>query len=32
MGDEIYYRYQQSLIDEAINTLGSLLQRSRGKA
>lgn len=32
MGDEIYYRYQQSLIDEAINTLGSLLQRPRGKA
>jgi hypothetical protein len=31
MGDEIYYRYQQSLIDEAITTLGSLLHNTRGK-
>lgn len=31
MGDEMYYRYQQSLIDEAINTLGSLLGRAGGK-
>lgn len=30
MGDEIYYRYQQSLIDQAINTLGMLLQRPAG--
>lgn len=30
MGDEMYYRYQQSLIDEAITTLGSLLHRSGG--
>jgi TRAP-type uncharacterized transport system substrate-binding protein len=28
MGDEMYYRYQQSLIDEAINTLGLLLRRA----
>jgi hypothetical protein len=26
MGDEMFYRYQQSLIDEAITTLASLLQ------
>ena len=26
MGAEMFYRYQQSLIDEATNTLGSLLQ------
>jgi len=26
MGDEMFYRYQQSLIDEATTTLGSLLQ------
>ncbi|MGC2076873.1 MAG: TAXI family TRAP transporter solute-binding subunit, partial [Xanthobacteraceae bacterium] len=32
MGDEMYYRYQQSLIDEAITTLGSLLRNTRGKA
>jgi uncharacterized protein len=32
MGDEMYYRYQQSLIDEAITTLGSLLQNTGGKA
>jgi TRAP-type uncharacterized transport system substrate-binding protein len=28
MGDEMYYRYQQSLIEEAMNTLGSLLRRA----
>src|SRR5215471_16805312 len=28
MGDEMFYRYQQSLIDEAATTLGGLLQRS----
>jgi TRAP-type uncharacterized transport system substrate-binding protein len=27
MGDEMFYRYQQSLIDEATTTLGALLQR-----
>ena len=27
MGDEMYYRFQQSLIDEAITTVASLLQR-----
>ena len=32
MGNEMYYRYQQSLIDEAITTLGSLLQNTGGKA
>jgi TRAP-type uncharacterized transport system substrate-binding protein len=26
MGDEMFYRYQQSLIDEAITTVGALLQ------
>ena len=31
MGDEMYYRYQESLIDETITTLGSLLQNTRGK-
>lgn len=31
MGDEIYYRYQQSMIDEAINTLDSLLRRVEGR-
>jgi hypothetical protein len=30
MGDEIYYRYQQFLIDEAATTLAALLQRGRG--
>jgi TRAP-type uncharacterized transport system substrate-binding protein len=30
MGDEMYYRYQQSLIDEAINTLSSLLRHAGG--
>jgi len=28
MGDEMFYRYQQSLIDEAATTLGALLQPS----
>jgi hypothetical protein len=28
---EMYYRYQQSLIDEAINTPGALLRRAAGK-
>jgi hypothetical protein len=28
MGDEMFYRYQQSLIDEATTTLGALLRRS----
>jgi TRAP-type uncharacterized transport system substrate-binding protein len=28
MGDEMFYRYQQALIDEATTTLGGLLQRS----
>ena len=27
MGDEMFYRYQQSLIDEAATTVGGLLQR-----
>lgn len=27
MGDEMFYRYQQSLIDQAITTVGVLLQR-----
>ena len=31
MGDEMYYRYQESLIDEAITTLGSSLQKTAGK-
>jgi hypothetical protein len=30
MGDEMFYRYQQSLIDEAITTLGSLLRNTGG--
>ena len=29
MGDELYYRYQQFLIDEAATTLAALLQRTR---
>lgn len=29
MGDEIYYRYQQALIDEAATTLAALLERVR---
>ena len=28
MGDEMFYRYQQSLIDEAATTLGALVKRS----
>jgi hypothetical protein len=28
MGDEMFYRYQQSLIDEATTTLALLLQQS----
>jgi len=27
MSDEMFYRYQQSLIDEAATTLAALLQR-----
>jgi hypothetical protein len=27
MGDEMFYRYQQTLIDEATTTVGALLQR-----
>jgi hypothetical protein len=29
MGDEMYYHYQQALIDEAATTLAALLQRVR---
>src|SRR6516162_3172824 len=29
MGDEMFYRYQQSLIDEATTTVGALLQHSK---
>ena len=32
MGDEMFYRYQESLIDEATTTLALLLQRSAGAA
>jgi TRAP-type uncharacterized transport system substrate-binding protein len=32
MGDEMYYRYQQTLIDEAINTLSVLLRGAGGKS
>ena len=32
MGDEMFYRYQQSLIDEATTTVGALLQRSQNPA
>ena len=32
MGDEMFYRYQQTLIDEAITTLATLLQRSPSRA
>jgi hypothetical protein len=32
MGDEMFYRYQQTLIDEAITTMASLLQRSPTRA
>jgi TRAP-type uncharacterized transport system substrate-binding protein len=31
MGDEMFYRYQQSLIDEAITTVGALLQHSKAQ-
>jgi len=31
MGDEMFYRYQQSLIDEATTTVGALLQRSKAQ-
>jgi len=31
MGDEMFYRYQESLIDEAITTLASLLQNTGSK-
>ncbi len=31
MGDEMFYRYQQSLIDEAIAAIAALLRRSSGK-
>ena len=29
MGDEMFYRYQQFLIDEAVTTVGVLLQQSQ---
>jgi hypothetical protein len=29
MGDEMFYRYQQSLIDEATTTVSAVLQRSQ---
>jgi hypothetical protein len=32
MGDEIYYRYQQSLIDEATTTLAALLRGPQSPA
>jgi hypothetical protein len=32
MGDEIYYRYQQSMIDEAITTLATLFRRATDSA
>src|SRR5262249_1426646 len=31
MGDEMYYRYQQFLIDEATTTLDALLRGSQGR-
>jgi len=31
MGDEMFYRYQQSLIDEATTTVGALLQHSKAQ-
>jgi len=31
MGDGMFYRYQQSLIDEATTTVGALLQRSKAQ-
>jgi len=30
MGDEMFYRYQESLIDEATTTLALLLERRAG--
>src|SRR5262249_60737633 len=30
MGNEMFYRYQESLIDQAMTTLGRLLQRASG--
>jgi hypothetical protein len=30
MGNEMFYRYQESLIDEAMTTLAALLQRASG--
>ena len=32
MGDEMFYRYQQALIDEATTTVAALLQRSPSPA
>jgi hypothetical protein len=32
MGDEMFYRYQESLIDEAMTTLALLLERKVGAA
>jgi len=32
MGDEMFYRYQQALIDEATTTVGALLQRAESPA
>jgi hypothetical protein len=32
MGDEMYYRYQESLIEEAMTTLALLLERRAGDA
>jgi hypothetical protein len=29
MGDEMFYRYQQSLIDDAMTTVAALLQHSK---
>jgi len=31
MGDEMFYRYQESLIDEATTTLALLLERSTSR-
>jgi TRAP-type uncharacterized transport system substrate-binding protein len=31
MGDEMFYRYQQSLIDDATTTVGALLQHSKAR-
>jgi hypothetical protein len=32
MGDEMFYRYQQALIDEATTTVATLLQRAPSPA